>query len=427
MNLGVAVSNISIILITTETYEVQYFIEVPSTNYYRNGIIPASNEVILNLPDVEVSYYDDQDKGIYIATNSDKVNVIGFHDSDGGNIVSDSFYALPVIKLNDSYVHYGISVPRATVHSALLESSILIIGTEDNTVLKLVVTQSVNIAMNNTAIYLVPGKQYLFVVNRLQSIFIGSLDDLSGTKIVTDKPVSVFSGHECGNVPFDVRYCNHLIEQIPPTALWGKVYYTAPLVNKTSYSVKILAAYASTVVNIYCNNTIDSHRIDEGEFVNITLSTNEYCAIHSNKEVLVIQFSHGGEEDNNFGNPMMTLVPSTNQYLNVFDFSTIRDPLHTVFNYNHYVNIIVMRQYYQPSMIYLIAGGLNRSLVAERWVPIQVNSIIEAYAAQVTIPEGMAKIFHANPAAQMMTIVYGFTAYYGSYGYVGGIRLSKGC
>ena len=426
MNLEYAVSNLSIILITTETYKVQYFIEIPSANYSHNGIIQSSNEVTLNLPNVEVSHNDDQNiKGIYLATNSDKVNVIGFHDSDS-HLVSDSYYALPIIKLEDSYIHYGISVPRATAHGLPLKSSILIIGTEDNTALKLMVTQPVSINMSSTDIYLIPGILYSFVVNRLQTIYVGSPDDLSGTKIVTDRPVSVFSGHECGNVPFDVRYCNHLIEQIPPTALWGKVYYTVPLANKTSYTIKILAAYASTVVNIYCNNKMDLHRMDEGEFFNVTLSMHEYCAIHSSKEVLVVQFSHGGDEDNQFGNPMMTLVPSTNQYLNIFDFSTIRNPLHTSYNYSHYVNIVVMKQYYQPSMIYLTAGALNRSLVAEQWVPIQVNGVSEAYATQVIIPEGLAKVIHTNPAAQMMTIVYGFTTYYGSYGYVGGIRLSTG-
>jgi len=167
---------------------------------------------------------------------------------------------------------------------------------------------------------------------------------------------------------------------------------------------------------------MELYTINEGESVNISLSLQEYCAIYSNKKVLVVQFSHGGNEDSNnyYGDPMMTLVPSTNQYLSKFDFSTIRYPSRP--DYSHFANIIVMAQYYQPNMIYLIAGGVNRSLVTEQWVPIQVNYITEAYATQVNISEGITKIFHANAAAQMMTIVYGFTLYNG-YGYIGGIYL----
>ena len=418
-NFGPAISNISIILATTETYRVQYFAEVPSLDYYHTGFISAGNDFILYLPrSLEATYNFDQNKGILITTNSTKVTVIGLHMSPN-YIVSESYFALPInaIELNDNYVYYGMSVP--TNHTT---SSIMIVATEDNTTLKVLVTQSGNISMDNTVTDLIPGTQYSYVVNRMQTIFIGSPDDLSGTKITTDKPLSVFSGHECAHIPVNVDFCNYLIEQIPPTAVWGQIYYIAPLFNKASYTIKILAAHSFTDVGLYCNNTMRSYALNAGKFVNITLSMQEYCAIHSNKEVLVVQFSHGGEEDNEYGNPMMTLVPAANQYLNEFDISTIRDPL----PFSHYVNIVVMAQYYQPSLIKLTAGGVTRSLSLQIWVPVQVSSITEAYATRVAIPDGTTKIFHTNAAAQMSTIVYGFTTRFGSYGHLGGFPVLKG-
>ena len=409
-------SDISILLITSETQPVQYFVEAPGVGYYRNGIISAGDEVILNLSSsIEVSSIHHQMHGIYLATSSDKVTVIGQNLYPH---TSDSFFALPLIELGDAYVHYGISS-----QNRFLLSSILIVGTENSTIMKLTVTQLVNIDVGNNITTLIPGIQYSFVINRLQTVYIASLEDLSGTKIVTDKPVSVFSGHQCSNVPQNVGACDHLIEQIPPTALWGKVYYIVPLASKSSYTIKILAAYNSTIVNVYCNNTMESYTINEGEFINRTAQTNEYCAIYSNKEVLVVQFSHGGEEDNNYGDPMMTLIPAANQYLSKFDFSTIRNPKRSGFD--HYVNIIVKEQYYQPNMIYLIAGGVNGSLVTQQWVPIQVNNITEAYATQVNIVEGVTQIFHNDASAQMMTIIYGFNDYE-AYGHIGGLYIPTG-
>ena len=413
---------VSIILTTTEMQPVQYFIEAPGIGYYYNGTVSVDDEVILYLPSsVEVESIYDQDKGIYLTTSIDSVTVIGQNQE---SYTTETFYALPMIELDDVYVYYGISVRRTVVHTGNVDSTILIVGTASNTIMKLQVTQYVNIRVGNNVTYLIPGREYSFVINRLQTIYIESLEDLSGTKIVTDKPVSVFSGHQCGNVPWNVAACSYLVEQIPPTALWGKVYYTAPLANKRSYTVKVLAAYNSTTVDIYCNYTMDSYTINEGQFINKILQQYDYCAIYSNMQVLVVQFSHGGAEDIDYGDPMMTLVPAANQYLNKFDFSTIRNPLQA--GYDHYINIIVKEQYYQPNMIYLIAGGVNRSLVTQQWVPIQVNNIIEAYATQVTIPEGVAQVFHTNPTAQMMTIVYGFNDHDG-YGHIGGILLSTGC
>ena len=412
-------TNISILLISTETDEVQYSIEAPGVGYYHRGTISAGNEVILNLPNsVEVSSQSDINKGIYIKSNSDKITVIGqsleYH-------TSDSYYALPITRIsNVDYVYYGISVPRTHNQPS---SSILVVGTKNNTMMALTVTQSVSVSVNDTTFNLIPNREYLFVINRLQTVYVRSLEDLTGTKIVTDVPVSVLSGHECGNVPTSKCCCSYLIEQIPFTILWGKVYYAAPFLSRTSYTIKIVAAYASTVVNIYCNNAMESYTINEGEFVSRASRMEEYCAIYSSKNVLVVQLSHGYDA-NNYGDPMMTLLSATNQYLSKFDFSNSGYPSHT--GYNHFVNIIVLEQYYQPNMIYLMAGEVNRSLLMQQWVPIKVNNITEAYATQVNISESTTKIFHINSAAKMMMIAYGFARFDG-YGHIGGISIPRGC
>ena len=423
-------TNLSILLTTTETDPVEYSIETVRVNYYVNETVPAGtvsvgtvsagNDVILNLSTtLEVASDNDQHNGIYLTTSSNKVTVIGQSLRVRS---SDSYLALPIITLGDiDYVYYGISVPKA-FHGFPLNSSILIVGTEDNTLMKLTVTQSVNINMSIGT--LIPGREYSFVINRLQTVYVRSLEDLSGTKIVTNKPVSVFSGHECGNVPWNVTACSYLIEQIPPAELWGNAYFTAPLANRPSYTIKLLAAYNSTIVNIYCNNTMEIYAMNEGEFANKTVFTQQYCAIYSNNKILAIQFSHGGLPENHFGDPAMILVPSINQYLNTFTFSTIRNALTSP--YYHYVTIIVIAQHYQPNMISLIAGGVNISLSAQQWAPIQVNGTTVAYTTQMNIPEGPAEVLHSNSTAKLMVIVYGFSRYDG-YGHIGGILLNAGC
>ena len=407
---------LSVLLATAEAQPVEYSIEIPYLGYSFNGTVSIDDEVILNLPTHTRSSNSDRDRGVYVTVYSDNVTVIG---QNFLRYSTDSYFALPIIELDDVHVYYGMSVPRTVVHSFLYNSTIMIVGAMNNTTINLTVMHSVDISVGNVVTNLLPGRQYTFVINWLQTVFIKSGEDLSGTKVITDKPVSMLSGHECANIPRDVVYCDHLIEQIPPTALWGNIYYVAPLVNKSSYTIKVLAAHNYTYVNLYCNNTMESFAINEGEFINRTVQIKEYCAIYSNQNVLVVQLSHGSAEDA-YGDPMMTLVPAVNQYLNKFDFSTVRDPLQSVFT--HYVNIIVMEQYYQPNMIYLIAGGENRSLVTQQWIPIQVNNNIEAYATQVSIPEGIAQVFHTNATAQMMTIVYGFAIDEG-YGHIGGISI----
>ena len=411
-------SNVSLLLMSTEAHhQVQYSIEASDVGYYHNGTISAGTVTILNIHKrVQVSTLYYRDQGIYLTTSSDKVTVIGQNLQARS---SDSYFALPVVWLNEAYVFYGISVPRTSLSSNTY-SSILIVGAEDHTVVYLTVTQSANIYVGFTNTFIIPGIKYRVRMNRLQTAYVFSRDDLSGTKMMTAKPVSVFSGHQCGNVPWNVHYCNHLIEQIPPTALWGTVHYVTPLASRTSYTIKILAAYDATNINIYCNNTRNFYSINEGEFINRTSSMQEYCVIHSTKKVLVVQFAHGEGDYYAIGDPTMTLVPSTNQYMNKFDFSTLSNS-----SFNHYVSIIVMAQYYQPSMIYLIVDGITRSLGTQQWVPIQVNSTTEAYATLVKIPLGITTVYHSDETSQLTVIVYGFAQGNG-YGHIGGIHI-PGC
>ena len=389
----------SLIITTSESQPVNYLIE--ATGYCKNGSVTSDDKVIINLPSALItSSYNDQYKGIHLVINSDKMTVIGQN-----LCTSDTFLCLPVINLSvDEYVYYGISIPGRTFNS-----SILVVGTEDDTMMMLTVTQPVVVNINGTSVDLTAGIQYSFVINRLQTVLIGSVDDLTGTKIVTDKPVSVLSGHQCGQVPVNVSGCDHLVEQVPPTTLWGRVYYTAPLATRRSYTIKILAAYNSTGVDIYCNNTREFHNINEGESVNKTLTLQEYCAINSSKEVLVVQLSHGRGDDNIAGDPMMTLVPATNQYSNKFQFSTIQDQL---VNYTHYMNIIALTSCVPEDDIMI-----NDQKITQQWLPILRNNAPTAYAMQFNISEGVVEV--SSSTILFTTVVYGFAANVG-YGHPGG-------
>ena len=72
-------------------------------------------------------------------------------------------------------------------YTSTYNSSILVVGAENNTMTNLTVTQSVTISVGETTVDLIPGRHYSFVINRLQTMYIGSFYDLTGTKIVTDK------------------------------------------------------------------------------------------------------------------------------------------------------------------------------------------------------------------------------------------------
>ena len=409
---------ISVILATTGSQSVQYSIQAPGIGYSDSGTVTANSRSIVTIPDtIQVFSYADENKGVYLTTSSDQVTVMG---QNVQSHTSDTFLILPLTKkFAKQYVYFGMSVTRTTVHSESLHSATLIVGTKDDTVLNLTVTQYVTISVGGITSYLTAGETYSFVINRLQTVYLGPVEDITGTKIVTSHPVSVISGHECANVPYNVGWCDYVIEQIPPTIFWDKVYYVAPLTTRSRSTIKVLAASDSTDVDIYCENIKTSYTINQGRFVDHIIG-HENCAIYASDVVLVSQLGHGSGDDGTTGDPMMMLVPATTQYYDEFTFTTIYDA-----SWPHYVNIIVFAEYYQPDKIYMIGEGINQTLYTQYWTPVIVNNVNEAYITQVSIQEGVHKVLHTNTEALMTTMVYGFASYEG-YGHPGGFRGATG-
>ena len=390
--------SLSLLITTTESHPVTYFIEIPRTRSSYSGNVTANNSAVVNLPSsVEVRSYYERDYGIYLKTSSNEVTVIG---QSYTSHTTDTYLALPTIKSRTvtEYVYYGMSVYYRSYHSSLL-----IVGTEDNTTLKLKFTGTFNVYMHYRRHYVYSSREYSFVINRLQTMYIYpySYYDLSGTKIVTNKPVSVFSGHRCAQVPNRYGSCGYLIEQIPPTIFWGTLHYIAPLATRRSYIIKVLAAYDNTRIMIYCNDTSQSYYLSERNHYTRTLNKQEYCAVYSNNKVLVAQFSGKNGED-----PSMVLVSASNNFASKFHFPTFRRTINSLY----FINIIVMSQYYQSDMIYLIKGDIKKSLNTQEWVPIRVNYVTEAYVTRVAVLPGAVEVVHTNRTALMTTVVYGVAA-----------------
>ena len=408
----------SIVLINSESRPVLYSIEIPELEYmYTDGRVAPESALVIDLSTSSVvTSRSDQNKGVHLKVGSDEMTVIG---QDERSFTSATFLVLPSIQLGiTKYVYYGMVMVDTTERN----SAILVVGTEDNTVMNLTTTQPVIVNAGDSTTSVFSGRQYSFELNRFQTVYIATFTDLSGTKITTDKPVSVFSGHECVLLPGTVNGCDHIVEQIPPTAVWGKVFYISPLLTRGSYIIKILATYNSTNVSFYCNDTLKFSTINEGQFVVRTFTDQEYCAIYSSEVVLVAQFSHGHDDDGVNGDPSMILVPAEIHYASKFSVSTIRNS--AISDYQHFINIIVLAQYYHPHTIYLKVGSTNQSLDVFTWAPIKVNNITEAYVLQVNIPEGVAEVIHTDPAALMMATVYGFGSNVG-YGHAFDLGVPK--
>ena len=272
---------------------------------------------------------------------------------------------------------------------------------------------------NNT--YYFDNDNLHFTLNASQSVYLLGKGDTTGTVIVTNKPVSVFSGQMCSNVPFSIPFCDHLVEQFPPVSTWGTRFVTVPLKYRTAFDVfRFIAAYHCTNVSISCVSSIGvpasswTFTLDEAEYHETNIPSNKYCIVKSTNRLLVLQYSVGsGADVNDTGDPFMAVLPPADRFSNNLTFANYESSVQT---YKHVVNIVIPAAFFQPDSIYLSNSRLSD--LTFDVIPIPDGYSIAYYGVRVDIETGSHTLYHTNQHAGFGILVYGFT-HSASYGYPG--------
>lgn len=138
--------------------------------------------------------------------------------------------------------------------------------------------------------------------------------DMTGTHVTSDKPVAVFSGHRCSDVPSGVGYCDYLVEELTDVSVWGKTFHTSPFNGRARYTVRVMASQNGTTIATTPAGLIPG-TLNAGQFVDVTLTGNvEFTA---SSPVLVAQFMRGFADDTaGKGDPSMVLVTPAEMALN---------------------------------------------------------------------------------------------------------------
>ena len=366
----------------------------------------------------------DRNKGIRIkAAETKQITVFGLNEELHS---VEGFTALPCTRIPvvAYYEYYAISVPpTTTVETTTADSAFLIVACENNTRLTVTPAQSVP-DPSNPQVQINAGQNFTITLNEMQTLYFESKEDLTGSRVLSDVPVSFFSGHECGNVPYDVAECDHLVEQFPPTATWGNTFFTAPTSGRTSGDVfKILTAESHAHIRVSCvfrNGSIaDAFSVSvtrAGESVNFTIPSTHFCSIVSNRKIMLVQFTPGQRaDDGNVGDPFMVIVPAVHQYTNGLTITTASV---LGLSFTNHLNVFVAAVHFNSTQIKV------NSAVVDTWVAITCNSSnICGYAAQVLVDDGIQHISHDDPNSTLGVTVYGLSSQE-TYAFVGGLKLS---
>ncbi len=143
--------------------------------------------------------------------------------------------------------------------------------------------------------------------------------DLTGTQIAADKPVSVFGGHKCTNVPANVAACDHLEEALFPVQTLANEYVVVPPVQVPNNAlakaqmVRIIATEADTDISFQPDIGLDQNLALAGQFLQLDLNTQQFMVTGS-KKIMVVQYMVGQNAGFGTSDPAMVQAVTPAQF-----------------------------------------------------------------------------------------------------------------
>lgn len=288
------------------------------TPFQLNFTIPGSGDVTVPLPlaaDLGEANDQVQTNGVHVVA----AQPVAVHGLSYLRFSTDGYLGLPLDALGNSYRvmayrNLFIEAPE------LAGSQLAVVGTVDGTTVTIVPRFDVGLHAGGLPynVTLMKGQTYQL---RQSGEFV---PDLSGALVLADQPVAVFGGHPCANIPdTNVFFCNYLVEQLPPTDLWGTNFITVTFTNRVGGdTVRVLAMLTNTVVQT--NGVPVAAPLQQGEYAEVRLAAN--AQITSTKPILVAQYAHSSDFDLvPISDPFMTLVPPTSLHGTSFRFQSPPD------------------------------------------------------------------------------------------------------
>ena len=354
---------------------------------------------------------------------------------------TDGLLALPVYNSStNTYIYFAVCAPTpSNVTLTTVLSYFVIVTTQVNTTITITPTTTVSyllfcqprqVQRGGSMTCTFPDKGYVAAWT--------ARDDLTGSKIVSDKPITVLSGHQCGHVPPNTPACDHMLEHIPPVENWGFRFVLAPLLERGGDGYCFLASSDNALINVTCNNEEGIQQgsemisLDEGEFVQTIIPTRRgFCYVEADTPVLVMHYGLGHTYDSQaVSGSFATMVPPMGQYSNnytlVFVDSEQTNNRGERLRFQPYLTLVVPQQYYQPDSILVdnatigsLPGTIHTASVSDQ--SGEVKAYIIRYKSEIGL--GSHRVWHTDPRAALATVVYGFERE-SAYGYLGGLELN---
>ncbi|CAM5175576.1 unnamed protein product [Eretmochelys imbricata] len=144
-----------------------------------------------------------------------------------------------------------------------------------------------------------------------QAVQLQSPVDISGTKIISQKPVAVYVGHTC--VTRSIQ-CDHVSEQLLPVSSWGTTFIVPPLSFEMQSDIVYVSTSQATEVEVQVGMSKSSRELLAAKAVQYRIPSSNALYFSASAGIQVIFFCDGGTKGNIRYNPFFMAIPAVSSY-----------------------------------------------------------------------------------------------------------------
>ena len=416
---GSQLASLRLIIGTPASGNVQFTVE-NSAGMIQTGTVTSNTPVVVSIgsdQQVVATDFTNRNKGIHVYSNDGNPLYVVVENSitflnHGVNL------AYPCLSLGENVDEYEYGVVSVDDPTNILSSQFLLVGCEDNTTITITPEQSISLPTDiqrpSSDVTIESGTEsHKIVLNKMQTLLVLSVDDLSGSKIVSNKPLTVISGHECGSIPLSEAGCEPIAVQVPPVSTWGTKFLLAPFAGRDGpQAFKAVSSKSNTSFTYTC----DSNSRFAPNTKILSFFSNAYCYLESTDPIFMTELSFGGSIDRK-GDPAISIISPIDQYIKTVDFVSLATNAFSV----NYISVTVTTEDYDPDNILLDGNPINCE-----WQEIRDRDSIVGYGCNKSISSHSSNptkhsVLHSSETGRMSVLMYGFNAFPGrGYSYLSG-------
>ncbi|GAA6219039.1 IgGFc-binding protein-like [Lates japonicus] len=154
-----------------------------------------------------------------------------------------------------------------------------------------------------------------------ESVQLQSMYELSGTRVASQHPVAVFTGHTC---TWRFSKCNHVYEQLLPVSSWGSSFIVPPLSFQRRFDSVYLQASQPTQVTIKYGNREEVLSLTREQIREINYHNPETLSIQADHGIQVLLLFNGVTTDFfRFYDPFMMNIMSTDSFCSSYSLEAL--------------------------------------------------------------------------------------------------------